>query len=148
MERAASPRAGTPARAGLMTPSAAPDPDVEAFLSSLEHPRRGEILALRRIVLEAHPSISEGIKWNAPSFRTTEYFATFHLRAKRGVQIILHRGAKKRADAVERGRIADGDALLEWRGDDRAAVTFADMDEVRGREAAFSLLIRQWIEHV
>ena len=66
---------------------------MDAFLASLDHPFLREILALREIILGADPSIVEGIKWNAPSFRTSEYFATFHLRARDGVQLILHRGA-------------------------------------------------------
>jgi hypothetical protein len=61
--------------------------NVETFLASLDHPFKQEILALRQIFLGADPSIAEGIKWNAPSFRTSEYFATFHLRAKDGVQV-------------------------------------------------------------
>jgi hypothetical protein len=48
----------------------------------------------RQIILDADASIAEGIKWNAPSFYTSEYFATIQLRAKDGVQVILHLGAK------------------------------------------------------
>jgi hypothetical protein len=70
--------------------------DVDAFLKSIDHPFEKEILALRQIILGAAPGIGEGIKWNAPSFQTSEYFATFHLRAKDCVQLILHLGAKKR----------------------------------------------------
>ena len=57
-------------------------PTVEALLASLEHPLKREILALRTLVLKVDSSIAEEIKWNAPSFRTTEHFATMHLRAK------------------------------------------------------------------
>ncbi len=62
--------------------SASAPENVETFLASLDHPFKQEILALRQIILDADPSIAEDIKWNAPSFRTSEYFATFHLRAK------------------------------------------------------------------
>lgn len=65
--------------------------NVSAFLESLDHPFKEEIRALGRIILEADPRIEEGIKWNASSFRTTEYFATMHLRAKNGVQVIVRR---------------------------------------------------------
>jgi len=64
--------------------SASAPENVEAFLASLDHPFKPEILALRQVILGADPSIAEGIKWNAPSFRTSEYFATMHLRAKDG----------------------------------------------------------------
>ncbi|TWH99748.1 uncharacterized protein DUF1801 [Luteimonas cucumeris] len=119
---------------------------VEDFLAALEHPFKPEILALRTIVLGADAGIAEGIKWNAPSFRTSEYFATFHLRAKEGVQMILHRGARKRDGATV--AIGDPEALLEWLGADRASVRFRDLPDIRARQSAFEQIIRQWIRQV
>lgn len=129
--------------------SGAPAPeDAETFLARLDHPFKREILALRRIILDADPRISEGVKWNAPSFRTSEWFATVHLREPGGVRVILHFGAKKR-DAPARGAaIADPESLLEWLGHDRASVTFRGLDDVGARGAAFAAVVRQWIEHV
>lgn len=118
---------------------------VDEFLAALEHPRKPEILALRKIILAADPRIGEGIKWNAPSFCTSEYFATFHLRAKDGVQIILHLGAKVRATAVTGVTLADPTALLEWLARDRAAVKFRDVPDIAARADAFTRVIRQWI---
>jgi hypothetical protein len=120
----------------------------ESFLTALEHPFKPEILALRQIILAADASITEEIKWNAPSFRTSEHFATFQLRAKDGVQIILHRGAKPREPSAEGLEVADPDSLLEWLGKDRASVTFRNLDEVERRRPAFAQLIRHWIAHV
>ncbi|HYR09262.1 MAG TPA: DUF1801 domain-containing protein [Longimicrobium sp.] len=122
--------------------------EVEAFLDALDHPRKPEILALRRIILGADPAIAEGIKWNAPSFRTSEWFATFHLRAKAGVQVILHFGAKVRDKSVARAAIADPDALLAWLGEDRASATFRDLPDVEAKQSAFAAVIREWICHV
>jgi hypothetical protein len=121
---------------------------VDAFLEALEHPRKPEMLALRTIILGAAPQIGEGIKWNAPSFRTSEYFATFNLRAKDGVQLVLHLGAKKRADTSGLQAIADPDALLTWLGTDRATVTFRDLADVAAKRAAFVELLRQWVAQV
>lgn len=128
--------------------TALPVDEVETFLAALDHPHKPMILALRQSLLGADPSIAEGIKWNAPSFRTSEWFATFHLRAKDGVQIILHRGAKKRADAAAGVPIADPESQLEWLGTDRASVKFRDLKDVDARRAAFADLIRGWIKHV
>lgn len=122
--------------------------DVESFLASLEHPFKEEILALRQLILGADPSIAEGIKWNAPSFRTSEYFATFQLRAKDGVQLILHLGAKKRDTAATGIEIADPEALLEWLAKDRASVKFRDLKDIDARRSAFAKLIREWMKHV
>ena len=122
--------------------------DVEAFLAALEHERKPEIKALRRILLAADPSITEGIKWNAPSFRTGEWFATFHLRAREGVQLILHLGAKARALPEGGLAVPDPSKLLAWLGKDRATVIFRDRADIDRRQAAFTELVRHWIRHV
>ncbi len=134
---------GTPRRRAAPAPA-----DVEAFLAALDHPRKPEILALRRVVLGADPRIAEGVKWNAPSFRTSEWFATFHLRAKEGVQVILHSGAKKRDDPAAVAATADPEGLLEWLAADRAIVKFRDLADVEARGPAFAALLREWIAHV
>lgn len=128
-------------------PASAPS-DVDAFLAALDHPFKPEILAVREILLGADPGVSEEIKWNAPSFRTTEHFATFQLRAKDGVQVILHFGAKKRDRPSPRAAIADPEGLLQWLGDDRASVKLRDEAEIDARRAAFTALIREWIAHL
>ncbi len=131
-----------------MSPHPSTSDDVEAFLASLDHPHWQEILALRQVILGADPRIGEGIKWNAPSFRTSEWFATVHLRAKDGVQLILHFGAKKRDGFAPRPAIADPESLLEWAGVDRAFARFRDLADVEAKRSAFTAVLRQWIEHV
>lgn len=107
-----------------------------------------EIDALREIIRSAHPSITEGIKWNAPSFRTTDWFATLNLRAKKGVAIILHFGAKKNAISESGVAIDDPQGLLQWLGKDRAQVSFTDAADLAARQPAFTALLRQWITHL
>lgn len=128
--------------------SASTPEDVETFLASLEHPFKKEILALRQLILGAAPSIEEGIKWNAPSFRTSEYFATFQLRAKDGVQVILHLGAKTRETATTGIELADPESLLEWLAKDRASAKFRDLKDIDAKRPAFAKVIREWIKHV
>ena len=122
--------------------------NVETFLAALDHPFKPEILALRQLILGVDPRIAEGIKWNAPSFHTSEHFATMQLRAKDGVQIILHLGAKARDTATTGIAIDDPQALLAWLAKDRASVTFRDMNDIDVRRAAFAHIIRQWITHI
>lgn len=129
-----------------MTRGAPASTDVEAFLATLEHPHKPEIMVLRQIIAAVDPSVREQIKWNAPSFCTSEHFATFQLRAKNGVQIILHLGAKKRAGAAL--AVDDPEALLEWLGPDRASVKFADLDDIHAKRSAFTELLRRWIARV
>lgn len=122
------------------------DPAVIAFLRELEHPLKEEIEALRQIILGVSPEIREEIKWNAPSFRTTEHFATFNLRTKDRVRIILHTGAKVKATATKGVEIADPAGLLEWLAKDRCLVTFSDRKDVRERQAALEAILRAWIQ--
>ena len=75
---------------------------VDALMKSLQHPAENEIQALRALILQVDPSIREGVKWIAPSFRMSEYFATTNLRTKVGVSVVLHFGAKVRNVGVGR----------------------------------------------
>ena len=121
---------------------------VDEFMATLDHPCKREIAALRALVLAVHPSIAEGIKWNAPSFRTTGYFATTHLRARAGIGVVLHLGAKARDLPGGGIAIDDPNALLKWLGRDRAMVEFASLKELKEKGAAFQAVLRQWIAYV
>ena len=121
---------------------------VDKFMATLEHPFKAEIEAIRRLMLGVDPSVREGIKWNAPSFRTTEYFATTNLRSRAGVGIILHLGAKVRKLPADGVRIDDPMKLLKWLGKDRAMVEFGNSQDLGEKAAAFQLILRQWIKYV
>jgi hypothetical protein len=115
-------------------------------MSKLDHAHKPAIEVLRQVIRGSDPSIVEGIKWNAPSFSTTEWFGTTHLRTKDGVAIIFHLGAKVRD--IPSVPIEDPDALLKWLAKDRAMVTFANADDVRARSLALEHVVRQWIQFV
>ena len=118
---------------------------VDAFMATLDHPHADAVQRLRALVLGVDPTIAEGIKWNAPSWRTTGYFATTHLRAKAGIGLVLHLGPRDRR--VPAGGLAndDPDGLLVWRAPDRALLTFADRAERDARVGAVQAVLRQWI---
>jgi len=124
------------------------DESVETFLATLDHPSRQEILVLRQIILDADPTIVEGIKWKVPSFHTSDYFATMNLRVKSGIGVILHFGAEKSDISITGVAIPDPDSLLKWLANDRAMVTFRDLADIAARRSAFSNLIREWIKLV
>jgi hypothetical protein len=120
---------------------------VDQFMAQLNHPLKKEIEELREIITTVDASIYAGVKWNSPSFRTGEYFATTNLRAKNGVGLILHLGAKVRK--IPAGIAIDDPAeLLKWLGKDRAMVEIADMAEIKAKKAAFQSVLRQWIRYV
>lgn len=115
-------------------------------MATLVHPHKDAVELLRTIVRGADGSIAEDLKWEALSFRTTEYFATTYVRALESIGLVLHLGAKAREDPML--DLPDPDRLLEWLGRDRAIVRFTGVDHVRAREAALQALIREWIKYV
>ena len=118
---------------------------VDELMASLEHPDKATIEAIRQAIRNADPSIAEGVKWNAPSFRTNEYFATTHLRTKNGVGVVLHFGAKVRE--IGAVSIEDPEGMLTWPAKDRAMVTFTGVEDVQARTPALQAIVRQWIQH-
>jgi hypothetical protein len=124
------------------------DPEVTAHLDAMRHPLRKELELLRRIILGADPTITEGLKWNTASFRTTEWFATLNgPRQTEGPAVILHAGAKARGLDLK-DRITDPDGLLEWLAKDRARITFRDATELMRRQDAMVAILKEWILHL
>lgn len=118
---------------------------VDAFVAALDHPCKDVVIELRTVMCACDPSIAEGVKWNAPSFRTREYFATINLREKLGVGVILHLGAKVRAQPAGGLLIEDPAQLLNWLAKDRAAVVFKDLTDLEEKKLPFARIIQRWI---
>lgn len=116
---------------------------VDQFMAKLDHPHKDAVQMIRRIMREADPAIAEGVKWNAPSFRTTGYFATTQLRTKDGIGIVMHLGAKVRE--VPAFQLEDPQGLLKWLAKDRALMSFAGIEDVKAHEEAIQQIVRQWI---
>lgn len=121
--------------------------EVNEFLAGLEHPLKAEIEALRALILGADQRITESIKWNAPSFSIQEHFATFNLKPGKAVQVVLHTGAKTRADRKD-VEIDDPAGLLKWAAQDRCVATFSGLEDVESKKAAFVAIVRQWIQQM
>jgi len=140
-----------PVRQRAKAASSRTDAGVVAFLRDLDHPQKPAIATLRQILLGTSPVIREGIKWNSPSFQTTDWFATINLRARDGkdrVWLILHTGATKKASATGGLPIADPTSLLEWLGKDRGLVVFADRQDIEAKREALQAIVRQWIRRM
>jgi uncharacterized protein YdhG (YjbR/CyaY superfamily) len=133
---------------GVAARNASNDPAVVAYLRDLDHPLTKEIEAVRLIILGAAAAISEGIKWSVPSFRSEkEWFATFNVRAKDSVQLILHLGARSRRD-LKAFKLADPKGLVKWLGKDRAMVTLGAGRDIVANKKALEAIVRAWIKHV
>jgi hypothetical protein len=121
---------------------------VEKFLRELDHPLKPVVEAVRRTILGANPNIGEGIKWNAPSFHFKEYFATAGLRSKDFVHVIFHKGAKFKDNCGKRVQIRDPKGMLEWLANERCAVKFFDLRDIKKKERALQDIVKQWIKQM
>lgn len=122
------------------------DHAVNALLDANMHPLRVEIDALRKVILEADARIEEGVKWNAASFRTTEWFATLNgPKQVKEAMLILHAGAKANGIDLE-DRITDPHGLIKWLGKDRGMVSFGSVAGIKKEQKALQDIVRAWIE--
>jgi len=121
---------------------------VEDYISTLDHPLKAELEAIRKIILGVNKEIAEGIKWNAPSFYFKDWFATTGLRSKEFVHVVFHTGAKVKASATEGVKIDDPYGMLEWHAKDRCSAKFYDMKDVKAKKAALQEIVRQWLKHM
>jgi len=122
--------------------------DVGEVMRELDHPLKKDIETVRQIILNIDPGISEAVKWNAPSFRTTDFFATFNLRSRGCVQLIFHMGAKVKATATTGINIADPAGLLKWLAKDRCLVTLGVGKDIQANREAVEAIVREWIRWV
>ncbi|WP_066829253.1 DUF1801 domain-containing protein [Rufibacter ruber] len=119
---------------------------VEDFLRQLNHPFKPEIEEVRRLVLQAAPSLTEHIKWNAPSFcQHHQDRITFQLAGEKGFRLIFHCGAKGNPIPPQAPLLHDPSGWLSWPANDRAVATFGEMADVRAREAVLTALVQQWL---
>ncbi len=117
--------------------------DVDGFFATLSHPLKKEFAEARKIVLDADKKISEGVKWNSVSFKTTDYFATINWRSADSVQLVLHRGAKSVSGGKEMD-IPDPKSLLKWLSTDRALLTLGAGPAFAANRKALEAVIRAW----
>jgi hypothetical protein len=118
-----------------------PPPDgtavVEAYLRDIDHPFKAEIEAVRRIILEASPKISERIKWNAPSFYYKDDLGAFNPRATEYAHLILlFPGGKG---------MQDSSGLLEGNHRERREAKFYSLDDVSTKRRALEKLVKSWV---
>lgn len=127
---------------------------MDALMAALDHPLKPAVQALRAAIRAVSPEIGEEVKWNSPSFYTTDHFATVNVgrrtaaRPKDHVMVILHRGAKPKPANTPALVIGDPDGLLEPLGKDRYAITFHSRGEVKAKATPLQGIIRQWIQRL
>jgi hypothetical protein len=96
---------------------------VTLLVAALAHPLKRTLEAARRAILTADPAITEGVKWNSPSFYCQGWFATINSRKPTQIDVVFYCGAKVRADSTVKELIDDPERLLTWPSKDRALLS-------------------------
>lgn len=120
---------------------------VADFIAGLTHPHKAGIEQLRAMILGLDRRVSEEIKWNAPSFKLDDHFATFKLHPPKNIQLVLHTGAKARSNA-KAFSISDPDGLLNWPATDRCVLTLASAADLKAHQASVRRILEQWIARI
>ena len=121
-----------------------PAPEVDQFLTTLNHPLKAVVLHVRTLILAADAAITEHIKWKAPSFcYRGDDRVTMRLYPPEQIQLVFHRGVKVK-DATT-FVFEDPGGLLRWQAADRATVTLRSVEEVDAQAAALTEVVRRWM---
>ncbi|MEM7117634.1 MAG: DUF1801 domain-containing protein [Chloroflexota bacterium] len=111
------------------------NPDVETFMTDLEHPLKAELLRVREIILQSDDKIQEAIKWKAPTFFYKKNLLTLTVRTKKHVHLFFQQGAL----LGERFGILEGDA------EQVRVARFHTMAEVEANKGAIEAVVRAWV---
>lgn len=120
---------------------------VDAYMAKLEHPHKEGVEALRRAILSLDDRIGEEVKWNAPSYRLGDHFATFRLHPVPTFQLVLHTGARSKA-APRQFEIDDPGRLLKWAAKDRCSISFDSSADALAKREALITIVRAWIRQL
>ncbi len=112
------------------------------------HDERKPLLeAVLNAINEACPTLTETIKWNAPTFCDhNKDRMTLMLHKKTTVALILHTGAKPKEDKKAPFLYLDDTGLLEWNSNIRATISFADLTDFLSKKDLFKKAVLRWIE--
>lgn len=119
----------------------------QEFMTQFDDERKPLVAAMLKAISEVCPTLTETIKWNAPTFCDDgKDRMTFMLHKKDRVGLILHTGAKPKEDKRAPHLYTDDTELLEWNSNIRATITFSDLDEFLSKRELFKKAVNRWVE--
>ncbi len=119
-------------------------PAVSALIESMLDPARAMVFEIRKTIMKANPKITEGIKWNSPSFYWNGWFATVNARKGTEVMLVLHHGPAASTDSKVRSAVSDPSQLLKWHSADRASITFTNLKMLQESQSALAAIVKEW----
>jgi len=127
--------------------SAAAIASVDEFLRVLDHPHKEGIELLRAVILTVDKRITEEIKWNAPSFKLTDHFATFKLHPPKGIQLVLHVGSRPIVPPKQFQLDVPVD-LVKWAAPDRCILMVPSSSAAAALQSTFARAVKQWLSQL
>jgi len=110
---------------------------VDDYLTRLDHPFAREVQAVRGQILEAHPLVTERIKWKSPSFHVgADDLGAFELRPTAFLRLIL---------VFPHGMVDDPDDLMMGTWADRRELRFTSAADVEAKRPALQRVVRDWV---
>ena len=119
----------------------------QEFLTKFVDERKPFVEAILNAITEEFPTLTEIIKWNAPTFcYDGKDRMTLMLHKKDRVGLILHTGARPKEDKKAAHLYIDDTELLDWNSNIRATITFLDLTDFISKKNLFKKAVKRWIE--
>ena len=113
-----------------------PDPEVSAWLETLDHPLIDVIQAVRTTILAADGRITETIKWKSPTYMFEGNLVSIDPKAKKHVTLLFHRGAE----------IPGVHPELEGGGKLARYIRYPDLGSATAGEEGLRSIVRAWCD--
>lgn len=111
---------------------------VAQYLEALQQPQKALLEAVRTVILAASDQLSERIKWNAPSYYTTDDIVTFGPPRTGKVFLVFHHPFIVQLQSP----------LLEGNYKDRRLMHFEDVADVKSKEEELTRIVRELVAAV
>ena len=120
---------------------------LDEFYKSLDDDKLAQVLEIRKLLLEAEPTLTEHLKWNAPSYvKDNEDRVTFNIMNKQGiVKLVLHMGATRKEDKKAVPVMQDDSGLIEWNSNIRGTISFPSHLDMHELGRPFKEIIKNWL---
>jgi hypothetical protein len=119
----------------------------QEFMTKFDDERKPLVEALLKTIIEEYPTLTETIKWNAPTFcYKGKDRLTIMLHKTDRIGLILHTGAKPKEDKKALHLYTDDTELLEWNSNLRATISFSNLTDFLSKRNLFKKAVKRWIE--
>jgi len=119
---------------------------VDEFLADLSDDRRQQVEALRTIIKNVCPELTEHIKWNSPSYILNgEDRITFNMHYPDQTMLLIHMGATRKETKKADPIMNDETGLIKWNSDIRGTLTFSSLDGIAGSQADITKILSAWL---